>query len=141
MKRQNQTKPIGLWLDHQLAHFIEPDTEPSIVATAFSNGEFHVRYKGEYGDGTLLGNHRSTNNESHKHNRTHDLREAYYQMLMDRLRQYDDIFLFGPSTAKDELKNKMEEDKDFAGRRISVASTSQPSEAEMVAAVKTHFGR
>ena len=132
-------KRIGVWLDHTRAHFVDISKGPAIVETAFSAKESELRYKGETGNGTQLGNNRKTNNESHIHNREQMIMDEYYKMLMDRLRNYDDILLFGPTSAKDELHNKMSADKHFASKSIHVASADQLTENQMVAQVRKFY--
>ena len=133
-------KKIGLWLDHSKAHFIDMSKGPAIVETAYSEREINVRTKGEGADGTLLGNNRATNNENHKHNHDRMVMNEYYHLLSDRLQSYDTIYLFGPTSAKDELYNKLKEDKHFALKAITVTSADHLTENQMVAAVKKFFG-
>ena len=133
-------KKIGLWLDHSKAHFIDMSKGSAIVETAYSEREINVRTKGEGADGTLLGNNRATNNENHKHNHDRMVMNEYYHLLSDRLQSYDTIYLFGPTSAKDELYNKLTEDKHFAHKAITVASADHLTENQMVAAVKKFFG-
>jgi stalled ribosome rescue protein Dom34 len=139
MNNTKSDKKIGLWLDHSKAHFIDIGRGPAIVETAYSDKETNVRIKGEYADGTLLGNNRATNNENHKHNRERMIMDEYYRLLADRLSGYDNILLFGPTSAKDELYNKLSQDKHFAGKAIAVAPAGQLTENQMVASVKKFF--
>jgi hypothetical protein len=139
MQKIKTAKRIGLWLDHAKAHFIDISKGPEIVETAFSDQESELRYKGESGNGTLLGNNRATNNEHHKHNREKLIMDEYYRMLTDRLQHYDDILLFGPTSAKDELHNKLNADKRFKDKSITIAPADQLSEKQMVAKVKSFF--
>ena len=139
MNKIKTDRKIGLWLDHNKAHFIDLSSGLVSVETAFSDQESEVRYKGEAGTGTLLGNNRSTNNENHKHNREREIMDEYYRMLIDRLKKYDDIFLFGPTSAKDELFNRIKVDKHFDLKVINAEPADQLTENQMVAAVKKFF--
>ena len=60
-------------------------------------------------------------------------------MLTDRLKNYDDIFLFGSTSAKDELYNKLKSDKHFADKTIKVKPADHLTENQMVAEVKKFF--
>ncbi len=130
---------IGLCLDHADAHFIDITTEPATITTVHSSQESQLRTPGESGDGMSLGNNRSTNNEHQKHNREQDIMHHYYKILADRLREYDTIFLFGPTKAKDELNNILTEDQHFKLKHIKVESTDKLTENQMVAKVREHF--
>jgi hypothetical protein len=107
MQKVKTEKTIGVWLDHKKAHFIDVSKSDAVVETAFSDKESNLRYDGESGKGTLLGNNRATNSEHHAHSREQRIIDDYYKMIIDRLRGYDDILLFGPSNAKYELSNKI----------------------------------
>jgi len=136
----NLHRKVGVWLDHAQAHFVDLSKGPAIVETAFSDQESQLRNKGESGTGNKLGNYRSTNNENHRHNREKELKHEYFKMLSDRLKNFDDILLFGPTTAKDELHNVLKADKQFNGKKIDVKAADQMTENQMVAEVKGWFG-
>ena len=61
------------------------------------------------------------------------------RMLSDRLKNYDNILLFGPTSAKDELNNKLRTDKHFAAKTLKVESAGQLTENQMIAKVKKFF--
>jgi peptide subunit release factor 1 (eRF1) len=137
--KTNFDRKTGVWVDHSQAHFIDLSEGPAIVETVYSDKESQVRFKGETGGGTQLGNKRSTNSEHHTHNREQEIMQEYYHLLMDRLKNYDDIFLFGSTTAKDELYNHLKVDKHFSDKIINVRSADHLTENQMVAEVKKFF--
>ena len=137
--KNNTAKKVGVWLDHAQAHFIDFSKGPASVETAFSEKESQMRYRGETGTGVQLGNNRSTNTEHHQHNREQELMHEYYNMLSDRLKNYDDIFLFGCGTAKDELYNKLKADKHFAEKIMNVRAADYLTENQMVAEARKFF--
>lgn len=137
--KDNFNKKIGVWLDHSKAHFIDFSKGPAVVETAYSDKESQVRFSGERGTGTQMGNRRSTNSEHHQHNREQEHMHEYYTLLIDRLKNYDDIFLFGSTTAKDELYNKLKSDKHFTGKSITVKPADHLTENQMIAEGKKFF--
>ena len=69
---------IGIWMDHAEARIINPDIsadKPNLIRSSYKS---RIRIAGENGDGTQLGNNRSTNNESHKHFRKQNDLHSYY---------------------------------------------------------------
>ncbi len=132
-------RKVGVWLDHSQAHFIDFSKGPASVETAYSDKESQLRFKGEIGSGSQLGNNRSTNSEHHTHNREQEFMHEYYNMLSDRLKNYDEIFLFGSTTAKDELYNKLKSDKQFVEKIINVKSADRLTENQMIAEAKKFF--
>ncbi|MBL0308139.1 MAG: hypothetical protein IPP77_00095 [Bacteroidetes bacterium] len=139
MKETKTEQQIGLWLDHTKAHFIDVSNGTPVMETVFSDKESQVRIEGEGSDGARLGNHRATNNEIRKHNRDRDIMNDYFKMLANRLMAYDDIFLFGPTTAKDQLYNHLKESKSFTAKTINIQSAGHLTENQMVAEVKKFF--
>ena len=65
--------------------------------------------------------------------------EQYYQVLSDRIKNYDDILFFGPPNAKDELCNKLAAGKNFANKNIRVKTANKLAETQMVAQAKQYF--
>ncbi|MBL7922733.1 MAG: hypothetical protein JNL88_00900 [Bacteroidia bacterium] len=141
MKKDMERKQIGVWMDHAQAHFIHPATEGEKVTTESSDLESHLRFHGEGADGTLLGGFRSTNNEHHKHQREQEVMHRYFQSLQEKLMDYDEIFLFGPGTARVELHHLMKDNARFSDKRISLESADKMSENQMKAKVREHFSK
>ena len=127
------TKQIGLCMDHSQAHFIDINKGAVIIE------RLHEHFDGETAIGTKLGATRATNSEHHKHNIAREIKAEYYKVLADRLKAYDDIYLFGPTVAKDELYNKLVADKHFAEKNIRVESSDKLTENQMVAKVRNFF--
>jgi hypothetical protein len=137
--KTNHKKNIGVWLDHSKAVLIDLTQEKAIIKKIHSDKESQIRFRGEHGLGTQLGNYRSTNNEHHQHNRKQKLMHEYYHLLSECLIHYDEILLFGPTTAKKELYNKLKTDKHFEDKNIHIQSTDVLSENQMIAATKIFF--
>jgi hypothetical protein len=137
--KNNLNKKVGVWLDHSKAYFVDFSKGPAVIETVYSDKETQMRFGGEHGNGTQMGKHRSTNNEHHQHNREQEHMHEYYHILADRLKNYDDIFLFGSTTAKDELYNNLKDDKHFAEKSITVKPADHLTENQMVAEAKKFF--
>lgn len=132
-------KRIGLWLDHSQAHFIDISKGPAGIETTFADARQHEHFKGETGTGTKLSNTRSTDNEHHVHNIEREVLNRYYKVLAGRLKNYDDIYLFGPTSAKDEFHNFIKADKAFEKKTVNVESCDKLTENQLVARVKHFF--
>lgn len=135
----NQNRKTGVWLDHSKAYFIDLSNGTAAIETLYSDKESQQRLSGESGKDTKLGNNRTTNSEHHQHNRQKQVMNEYYRNLASRLSNYDDILLFGSTTAKDELYNQLKADKSFDNKTISVRNADHLTENQMVAEVKKFF--
>ena len=130
---------IGLCLDHSQAKFIDINKSIVIIETTLADETLYEHFEGEAAIGVRLGNKRATNSEHHRHNITRRIRADYFKLLVDRLKAYDDIYLFGPTEAKDELYNLLVADKHFANKAINVESCDKLTENQMVARVRKFF--
>ena len=132
-------KKIGLWLDHIDAHFIEMQDEHELFETLHSGKESILRIKGESGNGIKMGNYRSTNNEHQVQMRDKEILSDYYKNIAKRLENFEEIFIFGASTAKDELYNLLRTNKHFDGKLIQIESSDQITKKQMIARVRAFF--
>jgi hypothetical protein len=132
-------KKIGLWLDHVDAHFIELEDGQEIFETINSGKESLNRIKGESGNGIKMGNFRSTNNEHQVQMRENEILSDYYKDIAKRLQNFDEIFIFGASTAKDELTNLLRKNKHFDDKLIHTESSDHITKNQMIARVRSFF--
>ena len=132
-------KKIGLWLDHVDAHFIEIEDGQEHFETSHSGKESLLRIKGESGNGIKMGNYRSTNNEHRVQMRENEIMSDYFKDITNRLQNYDEIFIFGVSTAKNELYNLLRSNKHFDGKIIQIESSDQLTKNQMIARVCAFF--
>lgn len=137
MKHTKEIKVAGVWMDHSEAFVIEPDhgKVKHLVSPAIS----HVRHAGEGSTGVKLGNHRSTNNEYSKHERESHINHTFYKELAVALHHYDNIYVFGPSTARSEFANYVEKERLLAGKNLETHAADKMTDNQMVAHVKEHF--
>ena len=140
MKKLELEKCIGVWLDHEKAIFIKPGNKDHNFEKILSNVETHVRIPGEDSSGTRFRNNRSTNDEYSVHQNEQEHMKGYYKTLKSKLKNYDGIYLFGPSTAKSELRNQINEDKAFDQIIIETENADDLTDNQLAAQVTKHFG-
>ena len=69
----------------------------------------------------------------------HHLRSAYYLELCDIIKNYNEVVLFGPNNAKNELFNLLEFDHNFDSIKIHNENTDKLTEIQMHEYVKMYF--
>ena len=131
-------RKIALWLDRSQARFITPEPEAREIKTIESDYDPRPREEGEEAEGTLWGI-RASSNEYRRNRKLQSQLDDYYDLLEELLKEYDEILLFGPSTAKSELKNRLEADKHFANKIIHTANAGEMTEHQLMAFVRNHF--
>jgi hypothetical protein len=121
------TKKLGVWMDHSNAFIMELKNDTivtSIVESEYSHQESQTNiYKGE----KLI------------HKKEQHLQLSYYKKLGEIIRNYDDVILFGPTDAKNELFNLIKNDHLFTEIAIKVKQSDKLSEQQMQTFVREYF--
>ncbi|MDB5257441.1 MAG: hypothetical protein JWM14_2136 [Chitinophagaceae bacterium] len=120
---------LGIWMDHASANLIDlaaDSTEPSVIESDFTHEEKEESL------------HRS---EQLMHNKEQQEQAAYYKELGAVIKQYDEVLLFGPTTAKTELYNLLKDDHHFADVKIECKQTDKLTQNQQHAFVKEYFAK
>jgi len=121
------TKQLGIWMDHSSAHL-----------TGLTNGEIVsniVKSQPELqGDEQI-----EHNDESHLLNKEEGQLSAFYKKLGDVILDYEEVVLFGPTDAKNELFNLLRENHLFDEIKIEVKPADNMTENQRIAFVKEYF--
>lgn len=121
------TKQLGIWMDHSSAHLIEllnGEMASNIVESKPElQGDEQIGYK----------------DESHLLNKEEGQFSAYYRKLSDVILDYEEVILFGPTEAKNELLNLLKEDHHFDDIKIEVKTADNMTENQRNAFVKEYF--
>lgn len=129
----------GVWLDHATAKIIEIKNGKAIITTVQSPYKRHIRVPG-----LSIKKERSGHDFYYypeyklHHRKMHDL-SSFYNDLSDKIKEYDQIVLFGPANAKKELYNFLKKNRNLRTKSISTESTGKMSEKQMAAFVKDYF--
>lgn len=132
------TSKIAVWMNYQKADFITHEPLNEHIQTIYSEHDKMPREDGQGADGTRWDKH-SSSNEYHKNLKEAEQLKRYYDTLTKLLSGYDEILLFGPTKAKVELKNHLEENKAFAGKEIFVESADNMTDNQKLAFVRDFF--
>lgn len=122
-----KTKLLGVWMDHSNAILMELSNDV-IIQTKIVSEFTHEDKK----DGL-------SKNEKLMHVKQQHLQSNYYKKLMDAIRNYQEVLLFGPTDAKTELLNLLKTDHLFENIKIEVKHSDKMTEHEMHTFVKEYF--
>lgn len=123
MKTKSQ---LGIWMDHSVAHLMDYHKDAMSLATL----EAQV---GEQ-DEPL-----NTLDESMIQNKEQNQLSVFFKKLIEVIRDYDEVLLFGPTSAKIELYNLLKNNHHFDNIKIKVKSADKMTENQMEAIVKENF--
>ena len=119
-------KNLGIWMDHSNANLMEftTDIKTNIIASEFTRDvKANSLEKGE----NLM------------HNKQQHQRSEYYKRLSEVIRNYEEVVLFGPTTAKNELANLLKDDHHFEKVKVVVKHADKMTENQQHAFVRKHF--
>ena len=139
MKKEKTNKLLGIWMDDSNAHLIEPMEDETKIETIHSLYKSRERIAGQKPTGMRVGKNRASNNEYSKHMRKEEYQAHYYNTIGDRIRNYNEILLFGPTRAKNKLFNLLTEDKRFKNVTFHVEVENNMTKNQMKSYVKKYY--
>jgi len=122
-------KKIGIWMDHSNAHLMEFTAGPIQTKTMSSYFTHEDKER-------TLGR-----SENQMHNKEQHLCSEYYKRLGEVIRNYDEVILFGPTSAKVELLNTLKENHLYSKIKIEVRQMDKMTENQQHAFVKEYFSK
>jgi len=123
----NKTKSLGIWMDHSNA-FLMTLTNDTIVSNRIVS-EFTYQDK-------VDGLNKS---ENLMHNKEQHQQSGYYKKIGQAIREYQEVVLFGPTNAKNQLFNLLKGDHLFENIHIEVKDTDKMTETQMHDFVRGYF--
>jgi hypothetical protein len=120
-------KKTAIYMDHFMANIIEYKDTAKEVKTIKSDFNHFEKEK-------IL-----QKGESHLHNKEQDMQSEFYKKLRDELLNYDEVLLFGSTTAKTELYNILCDDNDFGDTKITIKNTDKLTEKQQIDFVNECF--
>ena len=121
------SKNLGIWMDHSVAHLMALTGE-TVETTTIKSDFSHEEKEG------------ALNRSEHvMHNKENQRQAEFYKNISKIIQNYDAVLLFGPTKAKNELLNILEEDQLCANIKIEVKSAEKMTENQQHAFVKEYF--
>jgi tRNA G10 N-methylase Trm11 len=132
-------KKAGIWLDQENAYIIWFKGENETVSEKIkSDVESRIRTAGEGKVSARFGN-AFIDDQEKKQRRQRNQRHHYFEEIIERAQNADYIYLFGPSKAKEELNNAIENKKVFKGKVVAIENADKISENQMQERVLDYF--
>ena len=116
----------GVWLDNTKA----------IIITNNSDNEkedYTIQNKVKAGGHQGGGNEHTMNNAKQSDNL------KYFKSVANQLVNYDEILVFGPGKSQEHFQNHLKEDAQFKSKKISVDSSENLTDPQMIAKVRDFF--
>ena len=123
-------KKIGIWMDHSSAIIMELTNDTILERRIISECTFQEK------ENSLI-----ERGEKHMHIKEQHLQSSYYKELSEIILKYQDVILFGPTEAKDELFNLLKTKHFFKNIKIEVKHSDKMTENQRHAFVKEYFNK
>jgi len=120
-------KQLGIWMDHSNAILLEL-TNDLIVQNNLTSG-----FTNEEKESSLR------KSEHFMHNKEQQQQSLFYKKIIEQIRNYDEVLLFGPTDAKSELMNLLKTDHLFANIKIEAKDADHMTGKQMYAFVREYF--
>ena len=120
-------KQLGIWMDHSIAFLMEVEKN-KVVETIV---EIEVS--------PLETDYDSGKNEKLKNNKAQQYKSNYYKKLTDSIKKHQEVVLFGPTDAKNELFNKLKYENLLENIIIEMQLSDKMTAIQMHEFVRAYF--
>jgi len=129
----------GIWIDSKEAIIVSiEDGKQKNINKIISNLENKVHHEGEGDKGTRFGEQSVNNEFTFNERRKHQLSD-YYNLVIDAIKESDELFIFGPSITKTDLHKTILAIKSFKPMIISVETADSMTENQIAAKCRQFF--
>jgi hypothetical protein len=128
---------LGLWIDHQKAVIVSMTETGEKIQEIRSEVETQPRRSG---DSPLKGDYEALQvpaDDSHQKFLTQNL-NIYYDEVISSIREAKSIFIFGPSSAKNELKERLSRNN-LGVKVVGVETSDSMTNPQIAAKVREFF--
>ena len=120
---------LGIWMDHSTAHIMELSNNEVKTVTLESTPSFLERIKDLRMDEKLM------------HNKEQNEDSDFFEKLSNIIRNYNEVLLFGPTEAKNELYNRFKNDRRFENLKFFIEPTDKITDNQQKAFLKSFFNK
>ena len=122
-------KRIGIWMDYTSAQIYENASGEYLLTTLESNFVMPVKQDVKLHSESLL------------HNKENQTDQAYFKDLIELIKGYDEVLLFGPTKAKTALYNRIKADPKFNKIYIETHDADKMTSKQILAYIKDFFSK
>jgi len=120
-------KQLGIWMDHSNAYLMDLTNDIIVTNRIVSELTNHEAEFNFYMGEKLI------------HKKEQHLQLSYYKKIGNVIKKYQDVVLFGPTDAKNELLNLVKTDHLFEGMKMEVKNSDKMTEDQMQTFVREYF--
>jgi stalled ribosome rescue protein Dom34 len=122
-----KNKCLAIWMDHSNAYLMDLSSEPIVTSTIVSEA---ITEEVEYS---------SDKHEKIIHKKEQHQQLSFFKKLGETIKKYEDVLLFGPTNAKNELLNLLKSNRLYEKIKIEMKNADKMTESQMHAFVRGYF--
>jgi hypothetical protein len=133
----DKSNKLGLWIDHKKAVIVSITETGEKTKEILSEVETQPRRSG---DSPMTGDYEASQvpaDDRHQKTLTQDL-NIYYDEVISYIREAGSIFIFGPSSAKSELKERLN-GNNLGANVVGVENSDSMTNSQVAAKVRQFF--
>jgi stalled ribosome rescue protein Dom34 len=120
-------KQLGIYLDHAAANLIDftnSNKEPHAIISDFDIQDKHETLQ---------------RSENEMHHKEQDKQRAYFKKIAAMASDFNELLLFGPTTAKTELLHFLQKGNSFGKIKIDTQNTTELTIPQQQVFIREHF--
>lgn len=135
-------KKMGIWIDHKKAIIVSLNGEKENVIEIESNIENAVYHDKEGNKGTFSGSHHGNSETKFDERKINQLND-FLKEVIAKIKETDELFVFGPAETKTKLEQKIYSEKSFDISKLKSVATadSNMSSNQIIAMVKEFYNQ
>jgi hypothetical protein len=131
-------KQTGVWIDTSKAIIVKLENKQKDIVEIKSEIENRVHHKNNGNTGTFSGI-RLNDNESKFDNKKKHQTTIFLNNVIEKIKNDDEIYVFGPASIKTKLKQSIEKDKQLAPKLKLTETAAALTRNQVVAKVKEFY--
>ncbi|MDX1406298.1 MAG: hypothetical protein R3192_17295 [Woeseiaceae bacterium] len=136
----SKLRQVGIWIDRRRAVIVSLDADEARVKTIKSGLAPRVRMAGGSRTKSIFGP-QDVASESRRDRKHESALGAYYERVVSSLGDADAILILGPGESKRGLLDQIQASHRYRKTSTHMVTTDKLTEPQIVAHVKSHFGR
>lgn len=138
MKKAYNLTQYGVFIDHSKAYIVAIDEKNEVSAEALKAPLGHLHFAGEKTTKTGQLGH-TLNQQRKQQNKGHQEFSRFCKLITGKLTRANQIYVFGPSTAKQALRREIEQTKALKGIYLKIATRNKMDKRGAVREVKGFY--
>lgn len=131
-------KQTGIWIDSTKAIIVTLSGGEQKITEIESEIENRIHHEGEGNKGSFIGNQHIENERKFEERKKHQF-DAFLNNVVDKVKQDDELYVFGPAEVKGKLKTVIGNTNHLASKLKSIETADSMTLNQVVAKVKGFY--